>query len=510
MKNTIFMKRLIYLLSIFLPFAASSQNMYNIADLFENAPSGTARFISMGGSMGALGADLSVMGTNPAGTAIYRSCDFNLTGVFDVVKNMSKYQGEAVPASFNSADLSNLGFVIAYETESSPVKFVNFGGNFRRRMNVRSNFDMKGIADGFSQQYVIDYLYNQNPFDVNDMNAGMYSGFNYNWLSLLAADAGIFDSEGNFLLNKDGLIYLPDELGYSCEQRGNQDVFDMNISTNIWDMVYIGATVGFYKLDYSRYSNYYEKDQHGDIYILNNNYNVRGSGYDLKLGAIVRPFRYSSFKIGAYLHSPVFYRLTDRSSATIEGPFGKSFETSSSDCYGDDLYTEYRLNTPWRYGAALSYTFGKRVALNAEYEYSDISSAGFTGRDDIDKVQNVEISENMQSQHTVRVGAEVSFDKIALRAGYNYITSPFKAGAYKCLDNATIADTSTEYMNRFDKNVFTFGLGYTSKIVYFDVAYMCQRQNAEFYPFYDMDYENPGATVTTVSHSIVAGVGVRF
>ena len=34
---------------------------------------GTARYVGMGGSMDALGADLSVMSTNPAGIGLYRS-----------------------------------------------------------------------------------------------------------------------------------------------------------------------------------------------------------------------------------------------------------------------------------------------------------------------------------------------------------------------------------------------------------------------------------------------------
>ena len=90
------MKRIISVILMFLPLVASSQNMYNITNLLEKNPNGTARFVSMGGAMGALGGDLSVMGTNPAGTAIYRSSDFNLTGVRDIVKNSAEYEGTSM------------------------------------------------------------------------------------------------------------------------------------------------------------------------------------------------------------------------------------------------------------------------------------------------------------------------------------------------------------------------------------------------------------------------------
>ena len=154
--------------------------------------------------------------------------------------------------------------------------------------------------------------------------------------------------------------------------------------------------------------------------------------------------------------------------------------------------------------------FGKYLALNAEYEYDDASATKFTDGYDIDEAQNEEISCNLKAQHTIRLGAELSFGKFALRAGYNYISSPFYKEAYKCIDNATVVDTSTEYMNRFAKNVFTFGAGYTGKYIYFDLAYMYQKQNSDFYPFYDMDYENPAAAVSTVGHSVMAGIGIRF
>ena len=36
---------------------------------------GTARYVGMGGALGALGADLSVMSSNPAGTGLYRKSD---------------------------------------------------------------------------------------------------------------------------------------------------------------------------------------------------------------------------------------------------------------------------------------------------------------------------------------------------------------------------------------------------------------------------------------------------
>ena len=520
-KNTTQMKRFLYTILLILPLAVSSQNMYNMSALFDNSPSGSARFLSMGGSMGALGGDISVMGINPAGTAIYRSSDFNLTGMVSVVDNKALLDGKNTIANYTGTNLNNAGFVMAFDVDTPPVKFINFGVGYRRKANVGNNLSVKGNYDGFSQQYLIDYLYRQSKFDIDKMTADMYSNFGCRWLALLAADANITNEQGDFLFypeeNPDGtlyynLIYNPDRFSYYSEERGGLDVFDVNISANIDDRVYVGATLGYYKLDYSRYSCYYEADNEGEIYTLENNYKVNGSGFDFKLGAIFRPFKYSPFKVAAFVHTPVFYKLVDSSWASMIGPFGDGYETRHEDCYGDDLYVAYSLRTPWRFGASMSYTFGKYVALNAEYEYSDISDIMFTDGADADKAQNEEISYNLKSQHTVRLGAEFSFGKYAFRAGYNYISSPFRADAFKFMDNATITDTSTEFINRFDKNIATCGIGYAGEMLYFDVAYMYQRQNADFSTYYDVDLECPApvASVKTTSHSVVASVGIRF
>ena len=59
------MRKTLYLL-LLMPFCALAQNMYDIFPLVEGGLSGTARFVGMGGSMSALGGDVSVIGTNPA------------------------------------------------------------------------------------------------------------------------------------------------------------------------------------------------------------------------------------------------------------------------------------------------------------------------------------------------------------------------------------------------------------------------------------------------------------
>ena len=55
-------------LAVVLPAAA--QDTYESARLLGSDLNGTARYVGMGGAMDALGADLSTISTNPAGTSI--------------------------------------------------------------------------------------------------------------------------------------------------------------------------------------------------------------------------------------------------------------------------------------------------------------------------------------------------------------------------------------------------------------------------------------------------------
>ena len=504
------MKRLLYILSL-LPLGLNAQNMYNVASFFENELIGTARYVGMGGSMSALGADLSTIGTNPAGMAMFRSNNFVITGIIDANTNLATYEGTSVKSGDTSFFVGNTAFVLSMKREDETLQFLNFGLGYRRKNNLNGAFEMYGASNGWSQQFVIDQLYKDQPFDCNNIQEWMYNRFGYNWLSLLAGNAYLGDTIGNFLTYPDTtLVWRPDELAFYEETRGGVDVVDLNLSANFGDRIYLGATVGVSIVDYSRYSEYREIDAWGDIYLLENNRYLKGSGFDLKLGAIIRPFKYSPFKVGVSVHTPTWYNLTEYSSAAITDPYGYRFSTADKKLYGDVLTVQNRLRTPWRVNASMSYTFGSYLALNAEYEYADYTKSKFTDRGQVSKAQNEEIEYNMAAQHIVRVGAELNMNGFAMRAGYNYHTAPFAKDAYKYFYNASVTETSTDYMNRLDKSVATVGCGYRKGLYYFDVAYMLEMQKSEFYPFYDFDFINPGATVRSNNHSVVATVGLRF
>lgn len=506
------MRKTLYLL-LLMPFCALAQNMYDIFPLVERGISGTARFVGMGGSMSALGGDVSVIGTNPAGVALYRSNDLNFTASanFDNVK--VKYGSDNVKSDKSYGMVNNVGFVLSNEIKDRYLKFVNFGISYRRNKDLSANFEMFGKAGGFSQQYIINALYRGCPFEVQELNYSMYDVLGYNWMALLMAE-GYYDGfvkGDDFIVDKNGaLLYEPDDIGFYSEERGGVDEVELNIAANFNEWLYLGMTVGLSNIDYTRYSYYYEDDKFGEIYSLDKSHSIEGHGINVKLGAIIRPFKYSPFKIGLSVHTPTWYELTESYYSTIAAVDGYIYDTRDPQRYDGEINSKHKVSTPWRFNVSASYTFGTRLALNAEYEYADYSTVEFERKTKGSLAQNKEIGRNLKAQHTFRVGAEYRIKDFSIRAGYNYQTAPFEKGAYKNMDNANVSDTSTDYINKFEKNIFTLGAGYRYKNFYIDVAYMLQIQKADFYPFYDTEYVNPAADVEFADNSIMATFGVRF
>ena len=93
--------------------AASAQNLYDAARLMGNDLNGTARFVGMGGAMGALGGDISTMGTNPAGIGIYRSSDVMTTFGFSNIGLKSNTNGNKNELDKFRGSFDNVGFVIS-------------------------------------------------------------------------------------------------------------------------------------------------------------------------------------------------------------------------------------------------------------------------------------------------------------------------------------------------------------------------------------------------------------
>lgn len=474
--------------------AQSSYDAYNVASSDLN---GTARYVGMGGALGALGGDISVMGSNPAGTAMFRKNDmsFTLSGVFG--------DDGVLGHDGSRASIDNAGAVVVLDVDEGGLQYVNFGVNFTKNRNFLSNV-RTGIDNvrGLSQTaQIADMVRNcdiQFGFEnIDDWGALPYLATNLYDGEYVASlidieDEFEVDDKGNFVLDKDGNpVYLgtsyywspANNASFLKSQWGSTSQTDMNISFNVLDKYFFGASVGLYNINYHRESMYSEVGEYGNSYDIYNYYDSRGDGLDLKFGFICRPIDDSPFRFGIDVHTPTWYSMEDARGANINYSF------DGYQYYNEEYNTpfEYNYRTPWKFGLSLGYTVDNYFAVGAEYEYTDMSTAKFTTRGDFYSdyyyAQNEYIKDNLKGQSTLKLGMEVKpVPAVSIRAGYNYVSSPFRNNAYNTLYYADDF-TETDYTNWKDTHRFTLGLGYRYKGGYIDLAYQYQSQKGDFYAF---------------------------
>ena len=452
---------------------AAAQTVYDATTIARKELNGTARFVGMGGAMGALGGDISVIGTNPAGIGIYRSNDVMTTFGYSLASTETDNAGTILSADKGRWNFDNIGAVISTKIGNvTPLRYVNFGFNYHKAKSFYRTRRAAGDLGGYTQLDVIaaqadgltpSHWGNGNIFDNSDIG----------WLSALGWEGYIIsptltdqvtdyraqDKNGNPLfldpdgslttspIGADGRPNVPAYENYDfygniagehpylrefrSHERGGVDEYNLNVSFNVNDRVYLGLTVGIYDVDYAKYTLYNEdsEGQGGGGYQLESYNNLSGSGFDLKLGVILRPFEYSPLRIGLAVHTPVFYKLTYSTSAIL-----------TSD------YTDHVIDTAMDF-------------LNDEAGYC------------------------LKGTHTLRLGAELKpISSFALRVGYNYATSAYKGDAYKALALNSLT-TDTDFANLKSAHTVTLGVGYHTGSFYADLAYKYDACKADFYPF---------------------------
>lgn len=468
---------------------AAAQNIYDLGKFSSSDLSGTARYVGMGGAMNALGADLSVMSSNPAGIGLYRSSDAAVTASVASQADADKFNGK------NPTHISfdQLGLVYAMKMNGETTKFFNIGFNYRKHNDFNSliNTGMNNISGNASQLWQLSDLATYWDAYAFDASTGdTYDGTAY-FTPLMQAAYGnglisaMKDAEGNHTGMYES--YGATSNSYRKAQWGSIQDYDLAFAFNFTNQVYLGFTVGIYNVDYNSYSQYNEdlvnsEGASNGSYTLKNKDRITGTGVDMKVGVIFRPVKDNPFRIGIAVSTPTYYNLT------------RKYSMNGSNTYRYD----YNLQTPWKFNFSLGSTFFNQLAIDAEYEYADYSKAkisydngdwdewGNRDEDDDEAIKD-EANKYLKGVSTFKIGAEWYVDpKVCLRAGYNYVSSPYEDKAFYnqyinsvSLDNAT----STAYMNMSGINRWTFGLGINFGRCYADAAYLYQNQHGTFYPF---------------------------
>ncbi len=497
------MKRIILGLGfVLISLNSIAQDIYKVEAMSSHDLNGTARYVGMGGAMNALGADLSTMSTNPAGIGMYRRNDAALTLSMTHQPN----GGYFMDVNKNRASFDQAGIVIKTEVDGSSLKFMNFGFNYQKVKNFKNFIDLSNIPTyGLSQTRLMqNTAYQSGGFiemeDAKGNPSDLIPPYTYLGYKTQMLDCQ-YDGSGKPYY--DGTH--ADEYNYKRVQWGGIQVYDFNMAFNFDNQIYVGATFGYHDVNFHSGLRYEEYELQSGA-VVNNYYNtneesLKGFGYDFQAGVILRPILESPFRIGFAISTPTWYELTYNAFVSMDSPFNDPV-TGATRTYSDGTVDnhDYKVRTPWKFNLSMATTIGKKLALDAELEYQDFSTSNvsYTDYDNYDPWSGTygsqkdlgmreEIRNNMTSSITARVGAELNISSNwALRAGYNFVSTPFKKDAYlnQLADGPSYYyQVNTDYVNLGDINRFTCGIGYRNKNFYADVAYQYQRQQGEVTPF---------------------------
>lgn len=517
---------------------AMAQTAYDAARYAGDELNGTARFVGMGGAMSALGADISVIGTNPAGIGLFRGHDVSTSFGMNITKAESDFNGSVMNDKRNKASFDQIGFVYSTKIGNrTTLRYLNFGFNYHKSRNFNRVLAAGGMLGGLSQTQQMANLVGGSIHSISDMddiyNYGLegHSGLsnpydpyysNYPYLGVMGIRTELV-GVGTLSNGKQAPMgWNGNANGFRSREEGGINEYDFNVAFNVEDRMYFGITLGVNDVNYTR-STYYSEDvydgNHSGYYELRNAFRTEGTGLNLKLGAIFRPIEDSPFRFGLAIHTPTWYSLTDKHSSEIYSELNYKFEDEADNMqfkadertttYAGESLQDYRLVTPWKFNVSAGTTLGSALALGAEYEYAGYNACQMSYNDGTPmENQNQYTKSILKGQHTVRIGAEARIaSAFSVRAGYNFSTSAFKDGAYKSL-NANDIRTDTEYMNDLSRNTVTVGLGYRGKWFYTDLAYKYDVYKSDFYAF--SSEALPVTKVTNERHQLLLTLGVHF
>ena len=497
--------------------AVSAQETYDNAQLATKDLNGTARYVGMGGAMEALGADLSTIGTNPAGIGMFRR---------GMVAGSFGFNTLSDAKSFGNANKTNMSFDQAgfvYSMRSGRHSMLNFGFNYTKSKNFDQILTAAGRLNNASQNKLSAMKNANGVYTLQDKNNGLvsnsgaYSQADYLYSNVLFNhyDANNPNDPNNAMLSEGdkgvivnqttGLPVYYNATGYDFGRSttGYIGQYDFNVSGNSNDRFYWGFTVGIYDVHYNGSSLYSESLVDGNTAIgdvaMNDERKITGTGFDVKAGLIFRPAEESPFRIGLYVHTPTWYDLTTRNYTVLNNntneAYGSTERGKSSESY------DFKFYTPWRFGVSLGHTVGNYLALGATYEYADYTTNDIRVNDggevdywgnyyetsSRDEAMKQNIKNSLKGVHTVKVGMEFKPEKnFAVRLGYNYQSAMYNKDGYKdgSLESyGTYYASTTDYTNWKDTHRFTAGVGYNYGKFSFDLAYQYSQTNGDFYPF---------------------------
>jgi hypothetical protein len=474
-------KQISSIILIIITYNVFSQNEIDALRYSQEFNGGTARYVSMGGALGAVGGDLSTTLSNPAGLGVFRKSQITFTPNLVFNSTSSEYLGRESNGYRTNFNVNNAAGVSSFfNDDNATLVAINFAYSYNRKNNFHYNEDIIGVNHNNSMtDYFAD---NSNGHPIEELSD---FGERLAWetYSINSVDSVNYIYES-------ALPHYGELQRRTIETRGHMSEGDFSVGVNIANKLFWGGTIGVVWTRF--YSDMYHYEQEDEERIENFNYfsydehlTTKGTGVNFKTGLIYKPFYF--LRLGVAVHSPTFFTLDDYYDTYMEASFD---DVGRNYSYSPSLYQKYGFNTPGKFLGSVAFFIKKFAILSFDYEMIDYSWANYDDAFNFDiDYQNRIIDYTYTAAHNFKFGAEYRYNIFSFRAGAAYYGSPFKS---ELQDGHTVS--------------YSGGVGFNYGVFFLDLAYLYQQNSVKYY----MYTESPEALITRYSNKFMMTLGFRL
>ncbi len=437
---------------LFITFATSifAQNENDALRFSFLTYGGTARYMGMSGAFSALGADFSVLSTNPAGIGSFKKSRVMFSAGAIMMNTGTDYWGENTQDDYVKSNINNLGLILnlkPYTPDETGWKTVAFGVGYNYLQNLSNNITIEGTNPNSS--FLDIFMINSDGTPPEELS---------DWL-WMAYDTYATDT----IPNSDYTYINPLYDFYGEKQRrviksqGGIGEWVFSLGGNYNDFIQIGATFGIQNIRSKYTLTHSESTESGDFknFDYTETVETKGVGSNFKLGMIIRPVHF--LRVGLAFHTPTFYSMTDIYSYQMDTYWRTPDSDGNTEYHssaGEYEYS-YEYYSPFRTVAGLAFVLWKYAIVSADYEYVDYGKSRFRADDYDFETENNSIKEKFGNGHNLRAGLEIRLAPVYLRGGVSYYSSA----------------TSERFKATGSVSGYSLGIGLKTRSVYIDFAF---------------------------------------
>jgi len=481
-------------------------------------PSGTARDQAIGGAMGSLGGDITANYVNPAGLAFYRTNELLISPGWNLNSIKTSYlSSDNKNGGNNHFIMGTSGIIGGWGDQNSSTAVclsVNQSADFKSHFSYQGKNDYSSGSEAYYEEFNASGLSVEQALAAPGLSYGTRMAL-YTYL-VDTSQGGM----GPTIYQPGKVLAAGGQLGQNTDIRtcGGITEIALGVAGMNNEKFYYGLSLGIPIVNYQQTIQYTESDLSGNAhndfgsYTYSESYSSTGVGVVFRLGGIYRPNL--NWRIGLAVHSPTFYYLTDRVTASMvtnteDYAGNRSVESATMDeMAGSGNSYKYQLYAPWHFLISGSYIFpgqvteGKMGFITADIEYQTNTSSKFSFQPDDSGNQpdnsyydplNSTVKSYYKNTFNFRLGGEYKVDELAFRIGGSYSMNPYSSPDLKA-----------------NRTTVSGGLGYRKHGIFIDLTYVEAISNDVNFPYRLSEKDNLYSTVNTYSGNIILTVGMKF